>query len=126
MKVALPEVCVRSMVDPSWIPDLWNKQPTRTAAASFGVTTVSPIGGVSQRPVSLRILIKVWRKKKRIFTQVAALTYTTFEHAKAHVEVVGAWLGELHLVGDFITVVRAAFTKQRPFLGGGGVSSQNR
>src|SRR5437773_110627 len=103
MEDTFPFVCVRSMGDPKPpSPYFRNIKETSTGAASFGVTTVPPIGGVSQRPVGLRILVKVWRKKEGIFTQVIPIPTSIVEHRKAHVEVVGTRRRELHPIGDFI------------------------
>src|SRR5437762_11594855 len=105
MEDAFPFICVRGMGYPnSPATHLGNVQETGIAAASLGVTTVSPIGRVSQRPVSLRIFVKVRRKKKGIFAQVVPIPTRIVEHRKTHVEVVGAGCRKLDLISDFIRV----------------------
>src|SRR5207244_2757895 len=103
MEDAFPFVCVSGMGNsnpPS--SHFRNIKETSTVAASFAVTTIPPIGGVSQRPVGLRILIKVWRKKEGILAKIISIPTRIVEHRKAHVEVVRARRHELYLIGDFI------------------------
>src|SRR6266850_6064312 len=128
MEDALPLVCVSGMgYSNSPSPNLGNVEEPGSAAASFAVTAVPPIGGICQRPVSLRVFIKVGRKKERIFAEVIPIPARIVEHRKAHVEIVSARRRELHPIGDFVRVQSkvGGLSKQRSFLGCRCVGSQN-
>src|SRR5437762_13641094 len=120
MEDAFPFICVRGMGYPnSPATHLGNVQETGIAAASLGVTTVSPVGRVSQRPVSLRIFVKVRRKEKGILAQVIPISTRIVKHGKPHVEEVSARRRKLHPIGDFVRVQAevGGLSKQRPLLG---------
>src|SRR5436190_16787122 len=126
MEVAFPVVGVSGMGYPS-SPSalLGNIEEPSSVAAAFGITTGLPIWR-NQGPVSLRIFVKVWGKKKGIFVQVMSQVPAILEHRKAHVEVVRARCRELHLISDFINELREyGLRKERSLLGCRGVRSQN-
>src|SRR2546426_12145334 len=87
MEDALPLVGVSSMgYSNSPSPHLGNVEEPGSVAASFAVTAVPPVGGISQRPVSLRVFIKVGGKKEGIFAEVISIPARIVEHRKARSE----------------------------------------
>src|SRR6185369_8725194 len=105
MKIAFPVVCVSGMICPTSVPlVIQDIQITRTAATSFGVTTIITTGGSWRVPVELRIFVEVRRKIEGILVKISVIPaiWRILEHGKAHVHVVVVRSGEYHLIRDFI------------------------
>ena len=128
MEDAFPLVCISGVgYSNSTSAHLGYVQEPGRIAAAFAVATVSPVGGISQWPVSLWVLVKVRGKEEGIFAQIIPVPTRIVEHREAHVEVVRARRRELHLIGDFVRVQPkvGGLSKQRPFLGCRCVGAQN-
>src|SRR5437667_5782232 len=120
MEDAFPLVCISGVgYSNSTSAHLGYVQEPGRIAAAFAVATVSPVGGISQWPVSLRVFVEVGRKEKGIFAEVIPIPTRVVEHCKAHIQVVRARRRKLHLVGDLICMQTkvGGLSKQGPFRG---------